>query len=136
MTAQRALVAGGILNLLLAVFHLLFPWIFAWSEDLQPVSAANRAIIYTFQSVMVFVLLAFAYISIVHKADLVATRLGRTVLLLIGIVWIIRGIAEVVFFRLGAEGAWWRLALFLVLSAIYVVPALPSRRRAPTTATG
>lgn len=136
MTSQRALVAGGILNLLLAVFHMLFPWIFAWGKDLQAVSNVNKAILYTFQSVMVFVLVAFAYLSIVHRTDLVTTRLGRSVLFLIGIVWLIRAVAEVVFFRLGADGAVWRLALFLVIAAVYLLPALAQRRRALTDTTG
>jgi hypothetical protein len=130
MTSHRALVVGGILNLLLAVFHMLFPWIFAWGEDLQGLSPVNRAIVYTFQSVMVFVLVAFAYLSIVHRIDVVTSRLGRSVLFLIGTVWLIRAVAEVVFFRLGADGAVWRLALFLVLSAIYLLPALLRRHQA------
>lgn len=135
MTLQRALVVGGILNLLLAVFHMLFPWIFAWGEDFRAVSHVNRAILYTFQSVMVFVLVAFAYLSIVHRTNLVTTRLGRSVLFLIGPVWLIRGVAEVVFFRLGADGAVWRLALFLFLAAIYLLPALLRRHRAPMDTT-
>jgi hypothetical protein len=84
--------------------------------------------------VTVFVLLAFAYLSIVHRVDLAATPLGKSVLLMIGVVWLIRGVAEVVFFRLGAEGAVWRLALFLVLSAIYILPALPRRGHTSPTA--
>ncbi len=64
--------------------------------------------------------MAFAYLSIVHRADVLATRLGRYILFVIGTVWLIRAVAEVVFFGLGADGAVWRLVLFLVLSLIYL----------------
>jgi hypothetical protein len=48
---------------------------------------------------------------------------------MIGKVWIIRSVAEIAFFRLGQDGASWRLAVFLALSALYLVPALFSSAR-------
>ena len=36
--------------------------------------------------------------------------------------WAYRAAAELLLFRIGVEGAWWRFYLFLALATVYLVP--------------
>jgi hypothetical protein len=67
-------------------------------------------------------LLFFAYMSIFQWQELLKTGLGKTALLAIGSLWIFRSIAEIVLFRIGVDGAWWRVFLFLTGAALYLLP--------------
>jgi hypothetical protein len=49
---------------------------------------------------------------------------------MIGMVWLIRSTTEIFVFRIGVEGTLWRLALFLTIAVLFLVPALRSSRRA------
>ena len=126
---RTMIIVGGVLNLLFALFHLLLPWLFRWRENLQPLTPNNRAIMYTFHWVIIFLLLAFSYLTIAQTSRLVGTFLGRFVLFMIGTVWLIRSTTEVFVFRIGVEGAVWRLALFLTIAALFLFPALRSSHR-------
>ncbi len=114
--------AGGLLNLAFAAFHLSFPWLFQWAADLGALSPVNRATIYTLHAVVILVLFAFAYLSLLHWDELLTTRLGRALMAAIALVWLLRSGAEVALYRIGAEGAWWRLGRFLALAGHYVRP--------------
>jgi len=124
------IIVGGVLNLLFALFHLLLPWLFRWRENLQPLTLNNRGIMYTSHWVIIFLLLAFSYLTIAQTSRLVGTFLGRFVLFMIGTVWLIRSTTEILVFRIGVEGAVWRLALFLTIATLFLIPALRSSHRA------
>jgi hypothetical protein len=67
-------------------------------------------------------LLFFAYTSIFHWKALLETSLGKTTLLSIGTLWVFRTLAEVFLYRIGADGAWWRVILFLGAAVMYMLP--------------
>lgn len=113
---------GGVLHILMAAFHLSFPLLFRWGEDLSAVSSANRAIVYTLHLAVVLVLLFFAFASLVTWRELTTTRLGRSLVLCISLVWLLRATTEIVYFHIGVDGAWWRVLLFLALAGLYLVP--------------
>jgi hypothetical protein len=85
---------------------------------------------YTSHWVIIFLLLAFSYLTIAQTSRLVGTFLGRFVLFMIGTVWLIRSTTEILVFRIGVEGAVWRLALFLTIATLFLIPALRSSHRA------
>jgi len=118
---------GGAANLLFAAFHLTFPWLFRWNTELTTVSSVNRATVYTLHTAVVLVLLLFAYVSLVHWHELLTTGLGSAVTLAICLLWLIRTIAELVAYRIGIDGAWWRVAVFLAIFAIYLAALLAAR---------
>ena len=124
MISRISLTAGGILNLLFGLFHLTFPWLLRWTDDLGGMSAGNKAVLFTAHVWIIFVLLAFAYLSVFHCRQLLTTALGTSLLTVIFFLWIIRAGAEVVFFRLGEEGALWRVFLFVALATLYLLPVL------------
>jgi len=118
------LATGGVLQILLAAFHGSFPWLFNWQSDLSSVSNTNRAILYTANLWIILSLAAFAYISLIHWKDLQGTRLGQTLLFSMGLMWVVRAYADIAYFRIGVDGAWWRVALFAGLASCYWIPLL------------
>ncbi len=125
---RTLLIVGGVGHILFAAFHLSFPVIFGWDETLSALSNGNRAVMYTLHLAVVLNLLVFAYVSIFHWRELMTTGLGRVVVLAICLLWILRTLAEVAFFRIGVDGAWWRVALFLIFSFFYLIPLVSSLR--------
>lgn len=116
--------AGGIYNIILVVFHLLFWRIFNWRDDLKTLSFLNRAIMQVVNLSLTIVFVAFAYISFVHTSDLLTTSLGRTLLIFMMLFWFARAIMQVVFFRLRHWGAVAFLVYFLAGGVMYGVPVM------------
>jgi len=113
---------GGIYNIALVIFHLLFWRIFNWKEDLQSLSFLNRSIMQVLNLCLTFVFVIFAYISLAHTNELLSTPLGRTLLILMATFWLARSVLQIVFFRLrtGASSAF--LAFFVIGTTIYSIP--------------
>ncbi len=120
--SRACLIAGGILQTLMAAFHATFPWLFRWDATLACLANGERAIVYTFQWAMVAVLCLFAYASLFHWRDLTATGLGRALAFTIALVWLLRAFSEVAYYGIGVDGSPVRLALFLAIAALYGVP--------------
>jgi hypothetical protein len=73
---------------------------------------------------LTFVFLAFAYISLWHTADLLATGLGRTMLVVIALFWLARAVEQVVFFGLRRKASAGFFAVFLFGAGIFAAPLL------------
>lgn len=119
---KTLLISGGIANLLFAAFHLAFPALFNWREALAPLPATTWAIFYSAHYTVILFLLVFACLSIRHWRQMLTTQVGRAIGLSIGLLWVWRTAAEMLLFRIGQEGAWWRALLFLALAVLYLAP--------------
>ena len=115
---------GGIYNIVLVIFHLLFWRIFNWKEDLRSISFLNRAIMPVLNISLTIVFVIFSYISLVHTEELISTSLGHSLLLLMAIFWFVRSVEQVVFFGLKHWASWAFLAFFLLGCVLYAVPAI------------
>ena len=116
------LLAGGLLNFSLAMFKIAMPHLFHWRDAMGSSEAHLWATVYAENLGISLLLLFFAYMSIFQWEGLLKTSLGKTALLSIGSLWILRSIAELVLFRIGVDGAWWRVLLFLTVAAFYLLP--------------
>jgi len=116
--------AGGFYNIALVVFHLLFWRLFNWDEDLRSLSFINRATMQVMNLSLVVVFALFAYLSLVHSYELFATALGHAVLLSIAVLFLLRALLQVVFFRLRHWLSFLFLLFFLAGSVLYGIPAL------------
>lgn len=120
MTGAEALVvAGGAFNLAFAVFHVLFWRIFGWKEELRKLSFVNRAIVQVLNLCLTFAFVIFAYVSLAHSHDLVSTGLGRSLLALVAMFWLLRAIEQVLFFGLRRWASRAFLLAFLAGAALY-----------------
>ncbi|MCW8963663.1 MAG: hypothetical protein OQL16_07685 [Gammaproteobacteria bacterium] len=116
--------AGGIYNIALVIFHLLFWRIFNWQEDLRSLTFLNRAIMPVLNISLTLVFVIFSYISLVHAGELLSTSLGHSLLVLMAIFWFARAVEQVVFFKLKHRASWAFLAFFLLGGVLYAVPAI------------
>ena len=124
MTMHALIKAGGIYNLALVVFHLLFWKLFSWADDLRTLSALNRATMQVMNLSLVVVFLVFAYLSLVHTAQLYSTTLGRALLLSISVLFMVRAILQITFFRLQHWISVAFLVFFVAGGVLYGVPAI------------
>lgn len=113
---------GGVYCIALVVFHLLFWRIFKWPEELPRLSSLNQAIMQVLNLSLTFVFVIFANLSIFHADELLHTGLGRSILGLISIFWLLRATQQVVFFRLKHWISWAFLVWFIIGALIYGVP--------------
>ena len=118
---------GGLYNVALVIFHLLFWQIFDWGKDLRSLSFLNRAIMPVLNLSLVAVFMMFAYLSLIHHAELLSTTLGRAVLLSISVFFFLRAMLQVVFFRLLHWGSVAFLVFFLVGGVLYGIPAISAQ---------
>lgn len=116
------LLAGGLLNLFLALFKIAMPYLFQWREALGASTTSMWHILYGENLGLSLLLLFFAYMSIFQWQDLIATDLGKVVMLSISVLWAFRAAAEILLFKIGVDGAWWRFFVFLALSLVYLIP--------------
>lgn len=116
--------AGGLYNIALVIFHLLFWKLFNWADDLRSLSVLNRAIMQVMNLSLVVVFLMFAYLSLIHTAELFSTTLGRALLLSIAVFFMLRAIMQITFFRLQHWGSVAFLIFFLAGGVLYGIPAI------------
>ncbi len=133
---RELLLFGGILNLLLAVFKIAMPHLFHWQEAMGSAESFLWFTLYAENLGLSVLLLFFAYISIFQWKQLLETGLGRTVLIAIGTLWLFRSAVELLLFRPGVDGAWWRVFMFLAAAILYLGSAAAGRppRRASQAA--
>ena len=115
---------GGVYNIALVIFHLLFWRLFDWKNDLRKLSFLNRAIMQVLNLSLSFAFIIFSYISLVHTNELLSTALGHSLLILMLLFWVARSIEQIVFFKLKHWSSIAFLAFFLAGAALYAIPAL------------
>ncbi len=122
MNAETLIIIGGLYNLALAVFHLLFWKLFNWKQDLATLTPLNRAVVQILNLCLTFVFLLFAYISFFHANELLHSKLGRSLLALTAIFWFLRTIEQIIFFGLRRKASIAFLILFLIGTGLYSIP--------------
>ena len=80
----------GILLILLALVHGVFPKYFDWSGDLAPISLFNRQLIYVHTFFIALVLLLMGMLCLTSADEMINTPLGRKLALGLAVFWTIR----------------------------------------------
>lgn len=123
MKTKRLLQIGGIINLLLVVFHLSFWKLFNWRESLASLSSDDRAVMQVLNIHTAYVLAVFAIVSLVFPNEMSTTKLGRIISLSIAGFWILRALNQVVFWGILSAGSWIALLVCLAIAALYFIPS-------------
>ncbi|MCH2198633.1 MAG: hypothetical protein MK081_07600 [Flavobacteriales bacterium] len=80
----------GILLIILASVHVVFPRYFHWKEVLKPLPLLERQIFYVHTFFVALTVLGMGILSLVRTESLINTPLGRDICLTIGIFWLLR----------------------------------------------
>jgi len=126
--SKALLIVGGILNALFAVFHLALPSLARWQDTLSTISTDNQAIMYTLNLAVALTLLVFGYVSVFHQRDLLTTGLGKAMTVSVGLFWLVRSAAEILYFRIGVDGSWIGVVIFGAIGIVYLIPLFPGLR--------
>ncbi len=84
----------GILLMLLAGIHVIFPKYFNWKTELAGLSIMNRQMMYVHSFFIALTVLGMGLLSFICSADLVTTDLGKKICLGMGVFWGIRFVIQ------------------------------------------
>jgi len=84
----------GILLIILAVIHVIFPKYLNWKEDLKPLSIINRQLMYVHSFFIALVILLLGVLCLSSANELIDTILGKRISLGLGIFWTTRLIIQ------------------------------------------
>ena len=118
---KNCLIIGGVLNILLGIFHFMFWAIFDWPNTIECLNSNNKGILEVLNIHGALAILFFGYLSIFRIEELQNTKLGRTVILFVALFYLIRLINEFIFWPYSDETI--IMAIFLsVMTLLYVIP--------------
>ncbi len=80
----------GILLIILAFIHAIFPKYFNWKQELNSLSIINRQLMYVHSFFIAFVVLLIGILCLTSANELVETTLGKRISLGLGIFWTTR----------------------------------------------
>jgi len=80
----------GLLLMLLALIHAIFPKYFHWKEELQHLSLMNRQMMQVHTFFIALVVFMIGLLCYTSSAELLNTNLGKKICLGLGIFWLIR----------------------------------------------
>ena len=114
---------GGLCNISLVVFHLMFWRLFDWQQDLRSLSWVNRAIMQVMNLSLILIFLIFGYLSLGYPRELLDSELGQRLLLLMALFWFARAMQQILFFQLKHWISQVFLLVFLGIALLYAIPA-------------
>lgn len=80
----------GILLIVLAAVHTIFPRYFSWKEELHSLSIINRQLMYIHSFFIALVILLIGVLCLTSANELTNTQFGQRISLGLGIFWLIR----------------------------------------------
>ena len=124
MDTHTVIKIGGFYNLAFLVFHAMFWKIFKWKNELPKLTHINGAIMQVLNLCLMFCFLLFGYISLFHTSELITSSMGRALLLLMALFWMVRAIEQLVFFSSRRPASIAMTILFLLGFCLYVSPLI------------
>lgn len=130
---EMAIRIGGLLSAILGIGHCMFYRGFSWKEDFEKTRLLTAKVLYTIHIFLIPMFFFFSYASFVHTKELAGgTPLGTAMTAFSSLIWLIRGIWQVFYFRPSKKSGFDRLLLlhyflvvyFFFLWAAYTFPLL------------
>lgn len=115
---------GGLLHLALAVFHLLFPRLFNWAQQLPKLDYTNRSILQLVNLFLTFCFIIFALTSLLFAEELLASALGRFLLAALACFWLVRALVQPFYFSLKNPLSAALFLFFVSGSLLYALPLI------------
>ena len=126
MEIKTYIFIGGIYNLGLVIFHLLFWKIFNWKKELRLLNSVNRNTIQVLNIFLTLIFLFFGYISIFHTNELTSTNLGISLLGFFSLFWFLRAFAQIYFYGIKNNFSKILFLVFILGGLLYTYPFLKS----------
>ena len=129
MSNELLLKLGGIFHLICALFHIVFPRMFNWDENLSELSGEKNIIIQPNLHIMnlslLLLWLIFAVVPFFFPSELLTTSIGKTILFSILVFWIIRIVVlQPILAGIKTKESWQQIIFFSVGVIFFIVPCL------------
>ncbi|MCX6286203.1 MAG: class I SAM-dependent methyltransferase [Bacteroidetes bacterium] len=119
-TNQILIVTGGIILILLGLFHMCFWSLFDWKYELEKLTLVNRNVVQMLNIGSCVMLVSMGGLLLLFRKEILETKLGRAVLILPSIFLFTRFVMGFIF-----RGGSPFMALILLLSVfVFLIPAL------------
>jgi hypothetical protein len=121
---------GGILTLLMAIFHTRFYILFNWKSNFAKISNVNARIIYTIHLALLLLFFMLGIISIVYAPELSkSVSLSKGLNLILTIFWLWRFLWQLTYLKRGKEQSSPARVIvltivFLLLFISYLIPVI------------
>ncbi len=115
----------GILLMVLALVHVVFPKYFNWKEELRSLNLVNREIMYVHTFFIALVVFLMGILCFISSNELVSTNFGKTISLGLAIFWTFRLIFQ--FFVYSSElwkGKLFETIVHIVFSLLWIYLSL------------
>ncbi len=113
---------GGLYMVSLVIFHLLFWRIFNWPRALSRLNPIDRSTLQVLNISITLLFAMFAYISFVYTNELLTTSLGKMLLVLIAIFWLLRAAQQLFFYDMRHPASIGLTLYFLLGAGLYGIP--------------
>lgn len=80
----------GVLLIMLALLHVIFPKYFKWKDELNLVSHVNRQMMYVHAFFIAFIVFLIGLLCLTSATELTTTNFGKRISLGLGIFWATR----------------------------------------------
>jgi hypothetical protein len=117
---ETHLKAAGVLLILLALLHVVFPKHFHWREELARLSLLNRQVMVVHTFFIGLIVFLMGLLCLTSSAGLAGTPLGKRVALGLAVFWLVRLLVQ--FFGYSSElwrGKRFETAVHVVFSALW-----------------
>ena len=131
MKGTKLILAGGVFNGLMVIFHIFFWKLFDWPQGLVSLSLDNRGIIQTLNLHLILVFILFSLVSLFKAKELLTTTLGRMMAATIGLFYLLRVVNEFVFWSMSDLVSQLVVVVCLGVGLAYLVPLLRNRSDRP-----
>jgi len=130
---RACIIVGGILSLLMVIFHSRFYRLFDWGKEFKNITLRNQRIFYTIHIALMLLFLAFAVLSFIYVDELSqATGLALGVTGVYSVFWLWRAVWQIFYFRLPKKSGvrnmpflhYVLIAIFILLFIVYLVPII------------
>lgn len=122
MVSTGLLKAGGIFHLMFAVFHVFWPKLFHWRENLKSLDDINKALLPIMSGLFIYLYGVVAIASFFYGQALLESTMGKCFVLSISGFWLIRTGMQVRYFDIKEKQALLFFFIFIVGVALYSIP--------------
>ncbi len=120
---KTLIIVGGFYCLAFAIFHLAFWKLFDWKTELPKLNEINRGVMQVLNIRLTYIFLVFAFILFFFNDKLLTTNLGKMILAVISLFWLMRAIEQPIFWKFDKISAAF-FAVFLFGAVIFAVPLI------------
>ena len=124
MISLISIYTGGILTILMAIFHINFPKIFKWEKDFGRITELNKKAFYTIHIALLLIFIIIGILSFFYAGELSECKgiaLGLNIL--ISLFWLWRTIWQIFYFK-GKMLHYLLIIWFFTLSVSYIIPVI------------